>query len=58
MILCEQCGNEFYKGKIVKKDDKEYLSCPYCHYLNEKPRKSGKKKYHNNNRRKDNRNDH
>ena len=45
MILCDQCGNEFYKGKIVKKDDKEYLSCPYCRYLNEKPRKGGKKKY-------------
>lgn len=49
MILCEQCGNEFYKGKLVKKDDKEYISCPYCKYLNIRPRKSGKKKKYNKN---------
>ena len=53
MILCEQCGNEFYKGKIVNKDNKEYISCPYCRYLNEKPRK-GKKKYNKNKNQKGN----
>ena len=36
MILCEQCGNEFYRGKLVKKEDKEYVQCPYCGYLNRK----------------------
>lgn len=42
MILCEQCGNEFYRGKLVHKNGKEYISCPYCRYYNEKPHKSGK----------------
>lgn len=48
MILCEQCGNEFYKGRLVTKEDKEYVSCPYCRYLNDRPQKAKKKKYNKN----------
>ena len=44
MILCEQCGNEFDYGKKVEKDNKVYIQCPYCKFLNLLPRKS-KKKY-------------
>ena len=47
MIMCEQCGNEFQRGRIVKKEDKEYIQCPYCGYLNKRVyRKKNKKKYH------------
>ena len=35
-MLCEQCGNDFYTKHIVKKDDKEYIKCPYCNYLNKR----------------------
>lgn len=34
VIECEQCGNEFKRGQLVKKDDKEFIQCPYCRYLN------------------------
>ena len=46
MILCERCGNEFNRGKIVKKEDVEYIKCPYCGNLNERvyyKKKRGKK---------------
>lgn len=42
MILCEQCGNDFNRGQIVKKNDKDFIVCPYCGYLNK--RKFFKKK--------------
>lgn len=35
-MTCEQCGNEFYKGRNVEKEDKSYIQCPYCKYLNER----------------------
>ena len=44
MILCEQCGNEFHWGKLVHKNGKELVSCPYCRYYNQKPLKGGKNK--------------
>ena len=44
MILCEQCGNEFHRGQIVKKDDKEYIQCPYCKFLNKRVFRNKKKK--------------
>ena len=30
MILCEQCGNEFKYGKLIEKDFKKFVVCPYC----------------------------
>lgn len=42
MILCEQCGNEFRYGKLVVKEDKELISCPYCRWLNPKPKRKKK----------------
>ena len=46
MITCEQCGNEFYRGKLIKKENgKEYIICPYCRYENRKMfRKRNKKR--------------
>lgn len=44
MILCEQCGNEFHRGKLVTKEDKEYIVCPFCKYLNERTEYYKKKK--------------
>ena len=45
VIMCEQCGNEFQRGRIVKKEDKEYIQCPYCGYLNKRVyRKKNKKR--------------
>lgn len=46
MILCEQCGNEFFRGRIVKKDDgEEFVQCPYCRYENKRVyRKKTKKR--------------
>ena len=29
-MLCECCGNDFYNGKLIKKDDQDYVVCPYC----------------------------
>ena len=37
-ILCEQCGNEFMRGKKVKVQDNPLkIKCPYCGYLNDLP---------------------
>ena len=45
MIICEQCGNEFQRGRIVKKEDKEFIQCPYCDYHNKRVyRKKNKKR--------------
>ena len=44
MILCERCGNEFNRGKLVRKYDKEYIECPYCQYRNRKLYRKKKKK--------------
>ena len=45
VIICEQCGNEFYRGRLVKKEDgKEYIVCPYCRYENRKIFRNRKKK--------------
>lgn len=44
MVLCEQCGNEFKSGRIVKKDDKELVTCPYCGYLNKRTYSKKKKR--------------
>lgn len=45
MIMCEQCGNEFQRGRLVTKDDKEYIQCPYCGYHNKRVyRKKNKKR--------------
>ena len=35
-MLCEQCGNEFYKNKYYNKDGKSYVRCPFCGFENEK----------------------
>ena len=32
MILCEQCGNEFRRGKLIEDKGKKYIKCPYCSY--------------------------
>lgn len=45
-MMCQQCGNEFYNGKRVKKDEKEFIQCPYCGYLHNR---------HNNNKKKNRR---
>lgn len=45
MTLCEQCGNEFYWGKPVEKEDgKKYIQCPYCGYNNRRVFKKKKKR--------------
>lgn len=48
MILCEQCGNEFYKGKkvfsVVGGDTKPFIRCPYCNYYNTPPWENKKRK--------------
>ena len=45
VMLCEQCGNEFNRGRIVKKENKEYIECPYCNNLNKRVyRKKNKKR--------------
>ena len=45
VIMCEQCGNEFQRGRIVKKEDKEFIQCPYCGYHNKRVyRKKNKKR--------------
>lgn len=44
VILCEQCGNEFFKGRIVEKDGKKFVVCPYCSYSNNKVYKKRKKR--------------
>ena len=43
-MLCEQCGNDFYTKHIIKKDDKDYIKCPYCNYLNKRVYRNNKKK--------------
>lgn len=43
-MLCEQCGNEFWTKRYIKKDDKEYIVCPFCNYHNNKVYKNKKKK--------------
>ena len=43
MILCEQCGNEFDYGKKVERDNKVYISCTYCRYLNRPPQRRKKR---------------
>ncbi len=48
MILCEQCGNDFRRGNIIKKDSGEYIQCPFCYYHNKRVysrRKRRKKNY-------------
>lgn len=48
MILCEQCGNEFYNGEKIERGRKTFIECPYCGYYNRPPwvnnRKKSKKK--------------
>ena len=44
VILCGQCGNEFRYGHLVKKNDKDFIVCPYCGYLNKKTYKKKNKK--------------
>lgn len=45
MTLCIQCGNEFRYGHIVKKNDRDYVVCPYCGQLNKRAyRKKNKKR--------------
>ena len=34
MIMCGQCGNEFQRGTLIKKDNKQFIVCPYCGYEN------------------------
>lgn len=45
MILCEQCGNEFDYGKKVERENKTYISCPYCRYLNQPPQRRKKRPF-------------
>lgn len=44
MILCEQCGNEFLGGKLIEKNGKKYIKCPYCDYGNKRVYKRKRKK--------------
>ena len=44
MIVCEQCGNEFNRGQLVKKDDKEFIRCPFCKYDNKRIYRKRKKR--------------
>lgn len=44
MILCEQCGNDFYRGKLIKKEEGDYIKCPYCGYENKRKYYKRKKK--------------
>lgn len=45
MILCEQCGNTFLKGKLIETPDGRYkLECPYCRWKNNMPRRKRKRK--------------
>lgn len=45
VIMCEQCGNEFNRGRLVKKEEGEYIKCPYCGNLNKRVyRKKNKKR--------------
>lgn len=43
-ITCEQCGNDFRSSKVVVKDNKEYIQCPYCRYLNKRVDRKNKKR--------------
>lgn len=36
-ITCEQCGNDFGRGKIINKDGMNVVYCPYCRYENPVP---------------------
>lgn len=47
-MFCEQCGNEFFQKKTFKKDGKEYVKCPFCHYENEAEFRKKKNKRHRN----------
>ena len=43
--LCEQCGNDFYKGKFIEKEDgRKYIQCPYCGYHNKRVYRKKKNK--------------
>ena len=44
MILCEQCGNEFHKGRIIEKEGQKFVQCPYCNYHNKREWKKKNKK--------------
>ena len=44
MIMCEQCGNEFQRGTLVKIEDKQYIRCPYCGYDNKRIYRKRKKR--------------
>lgn len=45
VMMCERCGNEFNRGRIVKREDKEFIECPYCNNLNKRVyRKKNKKR--------------
>lgn len=44
MILCEQCGNEFNRGRKIETDSgKKMIECPYCKWRNPFPTKRNKK---------------
>lgn len=44
-IICEQCGNEFYRKPLKNAEGKynEYVNCPYCWYKNYVSTKKKKK---------------
>ena len=44
MILCEQSGNEFNRGRKIETDSgKKMIECPYCKWRNPFPTKKNKK---------------
>ena len=43
-MICERCGNEYFRKVINKEDGKRVTWCPYCKYENEYiPNKKKKK---------------
>lgn len=44
MILCEQCGNEFQRGTLIKREEVQYIVCPYCGHENKRVYRKRKKR--------------
>lgn len=42
--MCEQCGNEFQRGNLIKREDKQFIQCPYCGHENKRVYRKRKKR--------------
>lgn len=46
-VLCEVCGNDYYRKLITRRDNSSGTYCPYCGEFNEYIDKRNRKKNNN-----------